>query len=239
MLITHAGNRNGFKARACRNKSIIGKNNSLTRAAIVELPTDRPRPALQTFNGELHHVTYSSELLASLKSLARQQGTTLFMLLLAAFQMLLFHYSAQDDIVVGSPIAGRSRPEMKDLIGFFINTIVLRSDLSNNPTFRELLGRVRNTALSAYENQDVPFEKLVEELRPVRSSSYSPFFQVMFILQNTLPTDFKLDGLTITQIVDVNTRTSKFDLTLSLMERPEGLTGIFEYNSDLFDQKYN
>ncbi|RIK32674.1 MAG: non-ribosomal peptide synthetase [Anaerolineae bacterium] len=202
----------------------------------LSLPTDRPRPALQTFHGAWHQITYSPQLLNSLKALAGREGTTLFMVLLAAFQILLSRYTGQSDVVVGSPIAGRNWQEVKDLIGLFINTMILRTDLSNNPTVREVLQRVRKVVLSAYENQDVPFERLVEELQPVRSLSYPPLFQVMFILQNIPPPDLKLRGLEVSQIMDVSSKTSKYDLTLSMLERPEGLFTLFEYNPDLFEQ---
>ncbi len=203
--------------------------------SVIELPTDRPRPALQTFRGEWHHTAYSPELTASLKSFARGEGATLFMVLLAAFETLLYRYTGQDDILIGSPIAGRTQPETKELIGLFINTIVLRADLSNNPTFRELVRRVRQSAFSFYENQDVPFEKLVEELQPQRDLSHSPLFQVMFVLQNQPIPGLKLYNLTSEPVIDINPKTSKFDLTLSLIEREGGLTTVFEYNPDLFD----
>ncbi len=156
------------------------------------------------------------------------------MLLLAAFQVLLARYSGQDDIAVGSPIAGRGRREFEGLIGFFVNTLVLRTDLSGNPRFRDLLARVRESALEAYAHQDVPFEKLVEELKPQRDLSRSPLIQVMFALQNAPGGELALPGLEVTaQALD--TATAKFDLTLSLTERPEGLRGVLEYATDLFD----
>lgn len=203
--------------------------------AVIELPIDRPRPALQTFRGEWHHTRYGPELTASLKSFARGEGATLFMVLLAAFETLLYRYTSQDDILIGSPIAGRTNPETKELIGLFINTIVLRADLSNNPTFRELVARVRQAAYRSYENQDVPFEKLVEELQPQRDLSHSPLFQVMFVLQNQPLPGLRLHQLTSTPIIEINPRASKFDLTLSLTEQEGGLTTVFEYNPDLFD----
>ena len=158
----------------------------------------------------------------------------MFMTLLAAFQVLLQKYSGQDDIVVGAPIAKRDRPELETLIGFFINSLVLRTDLTGNPTFRELLRRVREVAFGAYEHQDVPFEKLVEELKPERNLSHSPLFQVVFALQNAPAAPLKLEGLTATALA-VDNGTAKFDLTLSLQEEAGELKGWFEYNTDLFD----
>ena len=151
---------------------------------LLALPTDHPRPAVQTDQGATYSFTLSSELTDQLKELSQQEGVTLFMTLLAAFQVLLYRYSNQTDIVVGSPIANRTHAEIERLIGFFVNTLVLRTDLSGNPSFRELLKRVREVTLAAYAHQDLPFEKLVEELNPKRDLSHSPLFQVMFVLQN-------------------------------------------------------
>ena len=170
----------------------------------------------------------------ALKALSQREGVTLFMTLLAAFQILLHRYTGQDDILVGSPIAGRTRTELEGLIGFFVNTLVLRTDLSGNPTFRELLGRVREVALGAYAHQDLPFEKLVEELQPERSLSHSPLFQVMFILQNAPRQTLALPGLTLRRL-EVDSGTAKFDLTLSMTESADGLRAVWEYNTDLFE----
>ena len=156
------------------------------------------------------------------------------MTLLAAFKMLLSRYSSQEDIVVGSPIAGRNHEETERLIGFFVNTLILRTDLSGNPSFRELLQRVRKVALGAYANQELPFEKLVDELQTERSLSYAPLFQVMFVLQNAPRGEIKLKGLTLTRM-RAETKTSKFDLTLFATETANNLNLTFEYNTDLFD----
>ena len=180
--------------------------------AVSNLPTDRPRPAVQGYRGKAQYLELSKELTEGLKALSRKEGVTLFMTLLAAFQTLLYRYTSQEDIVVGSPIANRNRTEIEGLIGFFVNTLVLRTDVSGNPSFRELLGRVRKTALDAYEHQDLPFEKLVEELKPERSLSYSPLFQVMFVLQNAPNTGWEFEGLSVSP-VRVDTETAKFDLT--------------------------
>ena len=156
------------------------------------------------------------------------------MTLLAAFQTLLHRYSGQEDIAVGSPIANRSRTELEGLIGFFVNTLVMRTNLEGNPGFRELLSRVREVALGAYAHQDLPFEKLVEELKPERDPSRNPLFQVMMVLQNASDATLKLPGLTIEPLQE-DTATAKFDLMLELEERSEGISGSFEYNTDLFD----
>jgi non-ribosomal peptide synthetase component F len=144
----------------------------------------KERPAIQSFRGKRKAIELSKQLTQGLKALSPKEGVTLYMALLAAFQTLLYRYTGQEDIVVGSPIANRNRREIEGLIGFFVNTLVLRSNFTGNPTFRELLAQVRQVALEAYEHQDLPFEKLVEELKPERSLSYSPLFQVMFVLQN-------------------------------------------------------
>jgi len=201
---------------------------------VLELPTDRPRPAAQTFRGATQSFVLSGDLSGSLKVLSRQEGVTLFMTLLAAFKTLLYRYTGQEDILVGSPIANRNRAEIEELIGFFVNTLVLRTDLSGNPTFRELLGRVRDVTMGAYAHQDLPFERLVEELQPERDLSYNPLFQVVFALQSVPMEAPTLPGLTVT-LLEVDNRTAKFDLTLELWERAEGLYGRLEYNTDLFE----
>jgi aspartate racemase len=201
---------------------------------VLELPTDRPYPAVQTFKGQLESLALPPTLAAALLEISRQEGATLFMTLLAAFQLLLARYSGQNDIAVGTPIAGRSRPEVEPLIGCFANTLVLRSDLSGDPSFRALLGRVRELCLEAYTHQDVPFEKLVEELHPKRDLSRNPLFQVVFALQNVPKTALQLPGLELS-MVDLNIRTAKFDLTLEVEETPHSLVLNLEYNVDLYD----
>jgi amino acid adenylation domain-containing protein len=202
---------------------------------VLELPADRPRPAVESYQGASRPFALPASLAESLRALGREQGATLYMTLLAAFQALLHRYTSQPEIVVGTPIANRNRAETERLIGVFINTLALRGDLSGDPSFGELLRRVREAALGAYAHQDVPFEKLVEELQPERALSRSPLFQVMFILQNAHALTFQLPGVTITQL-EVENATAKFDLTLVMQEEPAGhLTGAFEYNTDLFD----
>jgi len=206
----------------------------LSDIPVLQLPTDRPRPAVQGDRGATHAFVLPKDLSEALKALNRQEGATLFMTLLAAFQTLLHRYTGQSDIVVGSPIAGRNRTEIERLIGFFVNTVVLRTDLSGNPTFRQLLARVQDIALGAYLHQDLPFEKLVEELHPERNLSTSPLFQVMFGYQNAPRQPVELPGLT-TSPIDVDSGTAKFDLLLSMREDTGGLRGSLEYNTDLFD----
>ncbi len=202
--------------------------------ASLELPTDRARPAVQTVRGAHRTRTLPPALHEALETFSRQAGATLFMALLAGFQALLTRYTEQEDIVVGSPIAGRTRVETEGLIGFFVNTLALRTDLTGNPPFRELLGRVREGCLEAYAHQELPFEKLVEELQPTRTLSQSPLFQVMFVLQNAPRTALALAGLTLTPF-RIESGTAKFDLTLSVTATDAGLQATVEYNADLFD----
>ena len=169
-----------------------------------------------------------------LQALGRREGATLFMTLLAAFNVLLSRYSGQDDILVGSPIAGRTRPDLEKLIGFFVNTLVFRTQISQQATFRELLTQVRETAMQAYAHQDLPFEKLVEELKPERDLSRNPLFQVMFILQNVPVTADRMAGIEINPFL-LPGESSKFDLTLIASDSKDGLRAIIEYNTDLFD----
>ncbi len=201
---------------------------------VLELPTDRPRPAVQTYNGEQVFLTLSKKLTDALRNLSQQEGVTLFITLLAAFKVLLVRYTGQEDILVGTPIANRNRVEIEGLIGFFVNTLVLRSDLSGNPTFRALLGRVQETALGAYAHQDFPFEELVEELNPKRDRSRSPLFQVLFSFFNSPMRPLELPELEPSHM-KLASGTSKFDLILYAYEQPEGLSFTLEYNTDLFD----
>jgi amino acid adenylation domain-containing protein len=203
--------------------------------AVLNLPINYPRPAMQTFVGARLHLLLSNELLQELKLLSQREGVTLFMTLLAAFQVLLLRYTGQDDLVVGTPIANRTRHELEGLIGFFVNTLALRTDLSGDPSFQQLLRRVRDVALQAYVHQDVPFEKVVEALHVERSMSYSPLFQVLFILQNTPAARLELPDL-VWSLREGEQTTAKFDLCLELQETEQGLLSIFEYNTDLFDK---
>ncbi|BAY66402.1 amino acid adenylation [Calothrix brevissima NIES-22] len=201
---------------------------------VLHLPTDRPRTAIQSFQGASQFFYLSPELTQALKQLSQQEDVTLFMTLLAAFKTLLYRYTFQEDILVGSPIANRHRSELEDLIGFFVNTLVLRTNLSDNPSFRELLGRVKQVALGAYSHQDLPFEYLVNKLQLERDLSHNPLFQVMFVLQNPPSQEFKLPGLSL-RFLEQEQQTAKFDLTLSMQERDSGIQALFEYKTDLFD----
>ncbi|MEW6737965.1 MAG: condensation domain-containing protein, partial [Acidobacteriota bacterium] len=202
---------------------------------VLQLPTDHPRPAIQSFRGAMQPLFISKETLDVLNALSNQHGTTLFMVLLSAFLTLLHRYTGQNDIAVGSPIAGRNRAEIENLIGFFVNTLVLRVGVAGNLSFTELLARVRQVALEAYAHQDLPFDKLVEELQPKRSLSHMPLFQVLFVLQNAPMPSLELPELTLSPFI-VDNAVAKFDLTLSLMETAEGLTGSFDFSTDLFEQ---
>src|SRR6185369_4402792 len=201
--------------------------------AVLELPTDRPHPAVRSYEGTSEKFSLPAELSGKLKALSHDEGVTLFMTLLAAFQVFLARYSGQQDIVVGTPIAGRTRAEEEVLIGLFVNTLALRVDLSGEPTFREVLARVRETCLGAYAHQEIPFEKLVQELRPERSLRHSPLFQVFFQL-NAPRESLALSGLNSKRFKAQN-ETAKFDLTLVLNETADGLAGSLEYSTDLFD----
>ena len=201
---------------------------------LLNLPTDRPRPPQQSFQGALHESALPASLLKQLKTLATQSEATLFMVLQAAFAVLLARYAGQDDILLGTPIANRNRLETEGLIGCFINTLVLRTRLDTNPGFLQLLGQVQKTTLDAYEYQDLPFDALVEALHPDRTTSHAPIFQVMFILQNNRSEEISLPGMTASRLMpDING--AAFDLTLSMEETACGMTAVWEYATALFD----
>ncbi|HYP26767.1 MAG TPA: amino acid adenylation domain-containing protein [Blastocatellia bacterium] len=200
---------------------------------VLELPTDRPRPAIQTYRGESQSLELGHSLTASLRQLGRQEGVRLFMLMLAAFKVLLYRLSGQRDIAVGTPIAGRNRAEIEGLIGFFVNTLVMRSEIKGEHSFKEVMRREKEVVLEAFAHQDVPFEKLVLELQPARSLSYTPLFQVMFALQSEPQEVMNLRGLTLDSF-EPDLGIAKFDLTLSVIDSQE-LSIALEYNTDLFD----
>jgi amino acid adenylation domain-containing protein len=226
----------------------------LNGISMLNLPADRLRPAIQSYRGKRLFLQLPKQLSEALETLSQREGVTLFMTMLAAFKTLLYHYAQQEDIVVGSPIANRNRSEIEALIGFFVNSLVLRTDLSGNPTFRELLNRVKEVALGAYAHQDLPFEKLVEELHPDRALNQNPLFQVAFALQNAPGNQLELPELTLSpQQLDVGT--ARFDLEFHLWERSpntsgsnqspsnklwvdssEGISGMVIYSADLFDE---
>ena len=201
---------------------------------MIDLPIDKPRPPVQTFRGAHYPLQLSAELSTQLRDLSRRHSATLFMTLLAAFDLLLCRYAGQEQVLVGTPIANRNRSETEGLIGFFVNTLVLRGDVRGNPSFGELLRRVRETALGAYAHQDLPFEKLVEELQPERDLSRSPLFQVMFVLQNAPNEVLELEGLSLSEVESAG-ETAKFELTLALQEQGELIVGGVEYNRDLYE----
>jgi amino acid adenylation domain-containing protein len=201
---------------------------------VLQLPTDRPRPAVQTHRGANQLFALPMVLLEKLKKLSQGQSVTLYMTLLAAFKVLLYRYTGQTDFAVGSPIANRTRSELEGLIGFFVNTLVLRTDLSADPRFIDFLEKVKETTLGAFTHQDTPFEKVVEAVNPSRDMSYSPLFQVMFVLQNFTMGSTEIPDLTLIPVA-VDSGTSMFDLTFYIWEEGKGLSGKIEYNTDLFD----
>jgi amino acid adenylation domain-containing protein len=211
------------------------KNKLAGAPEALELPTDRVRPAVQSYRGANYDFRFSTELTADLYQLARGEGATLFMILLAAFQVLLSRSSGQTDVVVGTPIAGRTHRELEGLIGFFVNALALRTDLSGDPSFRALLGRVKETALGAYAHQELPFEKLVEELQPVRDLSRPPVFQVLLVLRNMPQEALRLPGLQLSRLGG-GAGSAKLDLSLYVYEREGRLEGYFEYATDLFNR---
>ncbi|MGI8501707.1 MAG: non-ribosomal peptide synthetase [Hassallia sp.] len=221
----------------------------LNGISILHLPTDKPRPAIQSYRGATQFLELPKKLIDALEKLSQQEGVTLFMTLLATFQTLLYRYTHQEDIAVGSPIANRNHSEIEGIIGFFVNSLVLHSNLSGNPTFRELLGRVREVTLGAYSHQDLPFEKLVEELHPERNLSHHPLFQVVFGFQNAPMSALELPGL-VPSFMNIDLKKTRFDLELHLWkcsedfrslwggnwEYSEGLRGVIVYNTDLFER---
>ena len=200
----------------------------------LPLPTDRPRPPFQSYRGARHHFRLRRELLDGLSGVSRGEGVTLFMLLLSALDVLLWRYTGESDVVVGTPVANRTRSEMEGVIGFFVNTLALRTYVEGRESFRELLGRVRETCLGAYQHQEVPFERLVEELQPQRDMSRTPLFQVMLVLQNTPPEVLELSGVRL-EPLEIYNETTKFELTMLLTEMSDGMRGTIEYNRDIFD----
>ncbi|HKH47032.1 MAG TPA: amino acid adenylation domain-containing protein [Thermoanaerobaculia bacterium] len=201
---------------------------------VLDLPTDRPRPAARTYRGATRLVSLSSGLSAAVRELSRREGVTPFMTLLAAWAVLLGRHAGQDDLLLGMPVAGRNRQEIEALIGFFINTLVLRVDLAGAPAFGELVGRVRESSLGAFSHADIPFERLVEELVAERNPAVSPLFQALFVLQNAPVEDLAVEGLVLSPM-PLDSDLAKLDLTFSLLEGAEGFTGALEHNTDLFD----
>jgi amino acid adenylation domain-containing protein len=202
--------------------------------SVIDLPTDKLRPAQETFQGESHSFAIAPELAATLRALAEQEGATLYMLFLAAFKTLLCRYTHQEDLIVGSPIANRNRGEIEGLIGFFVNTLILRTDLSGNPSFRELLRRVRKTTLDAYDYQDLPFDKLIESLNPERTGDSFPLFPVLFGLHNIIDQPLDLPGLIVSS-VRTDEKTVRVDLNLEIFEAQNAVSAAISYKTDLFE----
>ncbi|HVG17621.1 MAG TPA: condensation domain-containing protein, partial [Blastocatellia bacterium] len=202
----------------------------------LQLPTDRPRPPLPSLDGAKQTVTLPGGLTERLRLLSRREGATMFMTLTAAFKILLYRYSGQKDIILGTPIANRNRAETEGLIGFFVNTLVMRTDLSGEPSFQDLLSRVREVAMEAYANQDLPFERLVEELQPERDQSRHPLFQAMISLQTEPMPEFEVGGLTITPVEVGEVATKFIDLVLDVVDKGDRLVMSLEYSIDLFEE---
>lgn len=202
---------------------------------LLEIPTDRPRPEVQTGRGAHLPFAFGAEITESLNALSKQAATTLFMTMLAVFQVLLRYYTGSDDVVVGTDIANRTRMATEGLIGFFVNQLVIRTCLSGNPTFTETLQHVRDVTMEAYAHQDLPFEKLVEALRPERSMKHSPLFQIKLAFQNVPTAKLELPGLTLTPL-EVDSGTAQLDLIMNMMKTGNELNGSLEYNTDLYDQ---
>ncbi|MEO5648085.1 MAG: condensation domain-containing protein, partial [Chitinophagaceae bacterium] len=225
--------RNYFQSAVMETKLDYWKN-KLSGVPVLDLPTDHTRPKVQSSNGAVYEFNIDKEIFAGLHGLSREYGTTLFMTMLTAFKVLLYKYTNQQDICVGTPVAGRKQNEVENLIGFFVNTIALRNEIIGDATFVNLLQDVRKTTLEAFEFQDLPFEKVVEVASKDRDMSRSPIFQVMFMLMNVPEANqYLLEGLQLTDKTPAN-KTSKFDLTLSIIESNADLQGSFEYNTDLF-----
>src|SRR5208282_42757 len=199
---------------------------------VLELPADRPRTPVQTFHGSMYPFKLSPSLTAAIRRVSQSEGTTPFQILLAAFAVLLLRYSGEESIAIGSVTAGRDRPGTQDLLGYFLNTVVLQADLTGDPTFRDLIGRMRKLTVEALEHDCVPFGHLIQELKPTRDLSRAPLFQVMFSLEPPMPEVNPAWRLTQ---MDVDTGATKYDLYLELDERAEGVLARFHYSTDLFD----
>lgn len=226
-----------YKGNTIHKQLVYWKEKLGGKLPVLELPFSKQRPTVQTYRGSNFRCRLSEELSQKLKSRAEQEGATLYMMLLAAFKVLLFKYSGQEDIIIGSPVANRNRSELEPLIGFFTNNLVIRTAFNADSSFRELLRNVRNVTLEAYSNQDVPFEKIVEELNLERDMSRNPLFQMFFSLQDTPVPEARLSGMSISSI-DIEGDTARFDLSVDINDSGSGLDVNFEFNTDLFDAEY-
>ncbi|WP_436526813.1 condensation domain-containing protein, partial [Janthinobacterium sp. GB4P2] len=230
-----AWQRNTLQGATLQRRVSFWRTHLAGAPALLELPTDRPRSAEQSYKGNRVQVTLPAALASGLRNLSRRHGVTLFMTLFGAWSVLLARLSGQNDIVIGTPVANRERAELDPLIGFFVNTLALRTQLGDDPSVGALLAQIKATALEAYTHQDLPFEQVVEALNPVRSLSHSPLFQAMFGFNNTpRPDDLTLPGLTLTAL-KLPSLTTQFDLSLSLTDLGDVIDGDIEYASDLFD----
>lgn len=229
-----AWQRNWLQGEVLQKQLAYWKSKLAGQESVLELPIDHPRPAIQSFHGHRLHFTLDQDVSQALREMSRQEGVTLFMTTLAAFKAFLFRYTGQEDISVGSPIANRNQTEIEGIIGFFVNTLVMRSQVNGKMTFRELLQQVRDVALGAYAHQDLPFEKLVEELQIPRDMSHTPLYQVVFDLQNSLLESFEVAGLKLS-VIETENETAKFDLMFQLEEGADAIKGVVEFNTDLFE----
>ncbi|MGZ4111142.1 MAG: amino acid adenylation domain-containing protein, partial [Tumebacillaceae bacterium] len=227
--------RNWFVGDVAEEMTAYWKQQLSGELPVLNLPSDRPRPLGTSFGGAMYKFSISEEIKQKLAKLGHSEEATMFMILLTAYNIQLARYTGQEDLIVGSPIANRSRVELEPLIGFLANTLVFRTDLSGNPSFRELLGRVSKMALDAYAHQEMPFVKLVEEVSPDRTLGGSPLVQSFFVLQNAPMPEVHLTDLTL-NLSAIESRTAKFDVSLYLVEEEQGLSAAFEYNTDLFDE---
>ena len=230
-----AHERNWLQGEVLEKQLIFWRQQLKGIPSILELPLDHPRPKARTFAGAYETLHIPLEGLQAIKKLSRQEGTTLFMTLMAVFQVLLSKYSGEEQIVVGTDLANRTMPETERMIGFFINLLAVRTDLSGDPTFRELVRRVRGRLLEAYAHQEVPFPKIVQEIQPERSTTHNPIVQVLFVMQNTPRTKRELADLRV-EPFEVTVTTSKFDMAVFVAERPDGLICYWVYSTELFEQ---
>jgi hypothetical protein len=223
-----------FTADALRPHAEYWQRQLAGMPTVSPLPTDRPRPATPSLRGAAEYLTVEPDLLEAVRALGGERSATLFMTLFAVFAVLLYRFSGQTDVVVGSPIAGRNREELESMLGFFVNTLVLRVELSGEPTFAEVLDRVRTVSLDVHAHQDLPFEQIVQLVRPDRALGHSPLYQVVFALQNAPYGSLDLSGLSVSQR-RLDSFAAKFDIVFSLEEDGTGLSGVLEYATDLFD----
>lgn len=222
-------NNNGYEKQSEYWKNVLSGE-----LPVLQLPVKKTNQAILTYEGARHTFHLEKELIGKLKHIAKETGCTLYMVLLAAYNVLLYRYTNQEDIIVGTPVANRQNKNIENLIGFFVNTLAIRTDLKNQPTFKELLARIKKATVGAFSNQDLPFEILVEQIQPKRVESQTPIFQTMFVLQNTPYEKIQIPNLTL-EFLETDNGTAKFDLLLTTMETDDGLVAAFEFNTARFD----